>query len=336
MKKISFLVCSLLLIVGLPALAQATTLNPNTDPIFGTAVLNPSFQPDPYIVSLFSGGNLDVSAMKLGEICQGFAASAPDYRLVWGGDGSTPLRVFFIGNGDATLIINRPDGEWACNDDFSAEDLNPFVQLDNAPAGQYDIWVGSFAAATNVSGYLMITEVDSYPGRVISPLLAAVVDPMAVAQGAGGGGAGGLDVSQDANFGSVELNPGFAPDPHTVYVVSGGSLDISTLGLGLECRGFATSTPDYRLVLTGDVGRLRIFFVAQAGGDTTLVVNQADGTWACNDDFAAENLNPMVEIPNAPAGVYEIWVGSFNTGTTTAGTLYITQADFTPANAPAG
>jgi hypothetical protein len=316
-----------------PVQAQDTTLNSNAGPLFGTATLDPSFLPDPYIVSLFSGGNLDVSTLGLGADCQGYAASAPDYRVVWGGDGSTPLRLFFVGDGDATLIVRQPDGVWTCNDDFSSENLNPFVEFRNAPAGQYDIWVGSFAAATNVSGYLMMTEVDSYPGHIVSPLLVGVVDPLA-AQGAGGGGATGLDVSADANFGTTELGPGFAPDPHTVYVVSGGSLDISTLGVGVECRGFATAASDYRLVLTGDVSRLRIFFVAQDGGDTTLVVNQADGTWACNDDFSTENFNPMIELTNAPAGVYEIWVGSFNTGTTVAGTLYITEQDFTPASAP--
>jgi serine protease Do len=315
-----------------PTLAQDTSLNPNAAPLFGTATLDPSFLPDPYIVSLYSGGNLDVSTLGLGADCRGFSASAPDYRVVWGGDGSTPLRLFFVGDGDATLTISQPNGTWACNDDFSGENLNPFVEIRNAPAGQYDIWVGSFAAATNVSGYLMITEVDSYPGHIVSPLLGGVVDPLA-AQGAGGGAAG-LDMSADANFGTVELGPGIVPDPHTVYVVSGGSVDMSTLGLGTDCRGFATAAADYRVVLTGDVSRLRIFFVAQEGGDTTLAVNQADGTWVCNDDFSAENLNPMIELTNAPGGVYEIWVGSFNTGTTVAGTLYITAQDFTPANAP--
>ncbi len=323
----------IVIIMVAPALAQDSTLDANATPTFGMVPLNPSFLPDPFIVSLFSGGNLDVSTLGLGEDCRGFAASAPDYRVVWGGDGSTPLRLFFVGDGDATLIVSQPGGAWACNDDFSSENLNPFVEIRNAPPGQYDIWVGSFAAATNVAGYLMVSEVDSYPGHIVSPLLVGVVDPLA-AQDAGGGGAAGLDVSADSNFGTAELGPGFAPDPHTVYVVSGGSLDISTLGLGGDCRGFATAVSDYRLVLTGDVNRLRIFFVSQDGGDTTLAVNRADGTWACNDDFSTENFNPMIELTNAPAGVYEIWVGSFNTGTTVAGTLYITEQDFTPANAP--
>jgi serine protease Do len=272
--------------------------------------------------------------MKLGEVCQGFAASAPDYRLVWGGDGTSLLRIFFVGDGDATLIINRPDGQWACNDDFAGDNLNPFIQLDNAPSGQYDIWIGSFAADTTIAGYLMITAVDSFPGRIISSLLAGAIDPMATAQGAGGGSVEGLDVAQDANFGSVELAPGFTPDPHSVAVVSGGSIDISTLNLGMECRGFATTTPDFRLVVAGDMPRLRMFFIASDGGDTTLAVNNADGTWACSDDSAEGSVDPMVEITNAPAGVYEIWVGSFNTGVTVAGTLYITEQDFSPLNPP--
>ncbi len=331
-KLLPLLLC--LTIFAAPTLAQEAALNPTADPTFGAAILNPAFAPDPFIASVFSGGSLDVAAMKLGEVCQGFAASAPDYRLVWGGDGVTALRIFFVGDGDATLIVNRPDGQWACNDDFASDNLNPFVQLDNAPAGQYDIWVGSFAADTTVAGYLMITEADSYPGRIIAPLLAGIVDPMA--EGAGGGSVEGLDIAQDANFGSIELAPGFTPDPHTVAVVSGGSIDISALGLGLECRGFATSAPDYRLVLTGDMPRLRIFFISSDGGDTTLAVNRADGTWACGDDSGEGSVDPMVEILNAPAGVYEIWVGSFNTGATVGGTLYVTEQDYTPLNPPTG
>jgi hypothetical protein len=179
----------------------------------------------------------------------------------------------------------------------------------------------------------MITEVDSYPGRIISPLLAGSIDPMAL--DAGGGSAETLDIAQDANFGSIELAPGFTPDPHTVTVVGGGSIDVSTLGLGTECRGFASPSPDYRLVVSGDMPRLRIFFISPDGGDTTLTVNKADGIWACGDDSGEGSVDPMVEILNAPAGVYEIWVGSFNTGATVEGTLYITEQDFTPLNPPA-
>jgi hypothetical protein len=57
---------------------------------------------------------------------------------------------------DATLVINDGEGNWYCNDDGAG--LNPVVDLQDAPAGHYDIWIGSYAAGTNVEGQLLITE----------------------------------------------------------------------------------------------------------------------------------------------------------------------------------
>jgi len=311
-----------------PLHAQDTTLNPAGQPNFGSAILAHGFLPDPFIITLSSGGNLDVSTLGLGGDCKGFATSQPDFRVQWNGDGTTNLRIFFVGGGDATLIVNRPDGQWMCNDD-SFDGTNPTVDITGAPAGQYNIWVGSFAAATNVPGYLMFTEVDSYPGRIISPLLGQVVNPQE--EGASSTGTLTLDMTANPNYGTAQLAPGFGLQ--TVGIASGGSVDISAANLGADCRGFATASPDYRVVLSGSVARLRIFFVSD--GDTTLAVNAADGTWHCNDDFIAQsNYNPMVEFTNAPGGQYDIWVGSFNTGTSTSGTLYVTEQDFTPANPP--
>jgi serine protease Do len=140
-----------------------------------------------------------------------------------------------------------------------------------------------------------------------------------------------LDSTLDPNFGEVALAPGMNPDPYIATVTSGGDVDASTLNLGEDCQGFVTSTPDYHVDLTGEVSRLRIFFVGE--GDATLVVSTPDGTWLCNDD-ASGTVNPMVEVTNAPAGPYDIWVGSFQSGAAISGTLYITELDYDPANLP--
>jgi hypothetical protein len=328
MRKFTILLGILLLAVTMPVLAQES-LNPGTAPNFGIATLNPGWLPDPYIVTLTSGGSVDVAALNLGESCRGFATSAPDYRIQWGGTGSSLLRIFFVGSeGDTTLVVNQPNGQWLCGDD-SYDTLNPSIDIANAPAGQYDIWVGSFELGTSVSGYLMITEADSYPGHLISPILGQIVNPM---EGNSASAVEGtLDVSAAPNFGTIALATGFTPDPFTTNIVSGGSIDISTLNLGAECRGFVTASPDFQLELSGTSARLRIFVVGE--GDTTLVVNGADGQWWCNDDSSG-TVNPMVEFTNAPAGFYDVWVGSFNTGTAVGGTLYITEQDINPSTAP--
>lgn len=127
-----------------------------------------------------------------------------------------------------------------------------------------------------------------------------------------------------ANFGKRNLRPGFVPDPVRVNVVSGGNIDSSTLNLGTGCRGFVTARPDYIVRLNGTSSSLRFYVVA--GGDTTLLVNTAGGTWACNDDSYG-GTNPTVNIPNAGSGQYDVWVGSYQSGQTVRGQLFITELD---------
>jgi len=133
---------------------------------------------------------------------------------------------------------------------------------------------------------------------------------------------GRLDYGRDPYFGVVSLSPGFQPDPHAVELVSGGEVDASYLQGG--CTGYAAVAPDYRLSWRG-AGDLRISFEADDGGDTTLLVNLPDGSWSCNDDRAAGDYNPLVVLPAAPAGQYDIWVASYRAGTFVEGNLQLSQ-----------
>jgi hypothetical protein len=53
-----------------------------------------------------------------------------------------PLSFYVEARDDTVLLVNTPDGEWHCNDDFSG--LNPALTFDAPREGQYDIWVGTF------------------------------------------------------------------------------------------------------------------------------------------------------------------------------------------------
>ncbi|MEM9070307.1 MAG: hypothetical protein AAGE52_17500 [Myxococcota bacterium] len=114
-----------------------------------------------------------------------------------------------------------------------------------------------------------------------------------------------------SNFGTVTLNPGFVPDPHTATGNSGGSTDAATLNA--DCVGFVSDTPDHLLVTTGAFSSLRV--MAHAEQDITLVIQKPDGTYACNDDH--DGTNPLVEGAMAP-GTYKIWVGSYEAGATSS------------------
>jgi hypothetical protein len=132
------------------------TLDYTANPNYGEANLSAGFSPDPYSVGMTSGGDVDVSY--LGSSCVGFATSAPDLRINFGGGGSSLLRIYFIGStGDTTMIVNDPYGNFYCVDD-SFGTVNPTIDFNNPAGGSYDIWVGSYASGTFVSGTLYITE----------------------------------------------------------------------------------------------------------------------------------------------------------------------------------
>lgn len=270
------------------------------DPYFGSVSLDPGFTPDPHTIEMVSGGEVDVGY--LGGECTGYAAIAPDYRLQLRGD-PTRLHVFFTADdgGDATLVVNGPDGSWYCNDDAGGT-FDPMVTLEDTRAGQYDIWVGSYSAGDFVGGTLYVTELELSP-EAANP--------------------GELDPSREAYFGSTSLRAGFTPDPFTIEILAGGSVDVSYLGG--ECAGFAARSPDFVLDWSGSSSELRILFEADdADDDPTLTVQLPGGEWVCDDD-AGLTLNPMVTLPSPREGRYTVWVGSYESGGYIDGTLKVTE-----------
>jgi hypothetical protein len=178
----------------------------------------------------------------------------------------------------------------------------------NVPAGSYDLraeFCGGGEATemgVNISGSMTWTLTGSAPST------------------------GALDYTLTPNFGSVTMGSGFVPDPYTVRVMSGGTVDLGQLNISNRCTGYASSAPDFRILWTGGGSRLRIYFIADTpGDDATLIVNSAAANWRCRDDYSATVLNPFVEITNPLAGQYDIWVGSYWSGEYISGTLYITE-----------
>lgn len=127
------------------------------------------------------------------------------------------------------------------------------------------------------------------------------------------------DTAAPATYGSVRLNSGFTPDPHSVSLTAGGSIDASTIGS--PCTGSIARAPDYELTYTA--GSLPLYIYATASSDTTLVVNGPDGQWYCDDDSNG-GTNPQVTFNTPRSGTYDIWVGTFGGGTASA-TLNITE-----------
>ncbi|MEJ2539156.1 MAG: peptidase [Gemmatimonadota bacterium] len=151
------------------------------------------------------------------------------------------------------------------------------------------------------------------PVALLGLAAALLVAPIALsAQLAGGTG---------ANFGFATLSPGFMPDPHVATIVSGGSVDVGSLGLGEGCVGYATSRPDYTVDLTSPSEHLR--FYVEGEGDTGLVVAGPGNRIQCDDD--TRGLDPMVTFETAAAGRYDVWVSSYSRDENLSSTLYVTE-----------
>lgn len=113
-----------------------------------------------------------------------------------------------------------------------------------------------------------------------------------------------------ANFGSINLNSGFTPDPYRVNITAGGNIDASNAASG--CVGQISNAPDFEV--TYSAGSLPLVFRTQANSDTTLIVNGPDGLWYCDDD-SGEGLNAQVTFSKPQSGTYDVWVGTYGGGT---------------------
>jgi hypothetical protein len=114
------------------------------------------------------------------------------------------------------------------------------------------------------------------------------------------------DFTLDPNYGEVDLETGFTPDPWTRSILAGGSVPASAAESG--CEGSVSAAPD--LKLNFEAGEFDLTIRARAGEDTTLLVNTPGGQWLCDDDSGGD-LDPMVLISDPQSGRYDIWLGAY-------------------------
>lgn len=123
----------------------------------------------------------------------------------------------------------------------------------------------------------------------------------------------------------VTLGAGFAPDPNIVLTTAGGPVPASTLATdGTYCAGNVGALPSITLTTTTPIAGLRV--LVRSASDTTIAVRLSDGRVLCDDDGGGYP-NPAVQ-GDFPAGVHQIYVGSFHTGETPAATVGFTTSPF--------
>tara|TARA_B100000029_G_scaffold111778_2_gene103824 strand:+ start:2219 stop:3733 length:1515 start_codon:yes stop_codon:yes gene_type:complete len=270
---------------------------------YGSIELTGFFTPDPYTVEIIAGGSIEANAV---TGCSGYISEAPDLELDFS-DPSLQLSFFVTSDTDTTLIVNDPSGNWHCNDDFdSASGTNPGVVFSQPDAGVYDIWVGTYSENEAFeSANLHITELGA-PWDANSSSANTSLDPLL-----------------EANFGNIDLEGLFEPDPYQRSISAGGTVDASTIE---NCAGYVSSAPDLQLDFSNPSDYGLNFFV-ESSTDTTLVINGPTGDWHCNDDFGSNSgTNPGIVFSDPDAGIYDIWVGTYSEGDAFSEVeLYITE-----------
>jgi hypothetical protein len=125
-------------------------------PLYGTANLSAGFNPDPHVTSIDAGGSNENPIS--GSGCAGYInASQPDLDLNYS-SGAYKLFIYAQSASDTTLLVNLPNGSWVCSDDVMGR--NPVIEIDNPPSGNYNIWVGTYAAGSTQNATILISERD--------------------------------------------------------------------------------------------------------------------------------------------------------------------------------
>lgn len=134
--------------------------------------------------------------------------------------------------------------------------------------------------------------------------------------------------AQTANFGTMELSPGFAAEQGTATGHTGGSYSLSAMSNRDKdkkaCIGFGDPNPDHILVLKEDFKKLTIS-INSGNKDTTLFIKGPDDQIIrCGDDTGISKDASVSDL-NWPKGIYKMWVGIFNPGVKANYTLKVEE-----------
>ncbi len=318
---------------GLPA-AQATPAatqaavaeGANAAPASAYLTINPEagFPLDPFLVSLQGGGPVEASTLSDG--CAGYIPSSPAVTVDYKGKADL-LRAFFYSDGDTTMVVQTPNGDYVCNDNTNSLVLDATVEITKPVQGSYNVWVGSASAKALVPGFLVFTShsnltagtmaLGSLVKRPTAPAVLPVRDRLATA-------AKWIEEAASKVAAADVLKAG--GKAVTKEITANGALPAPELQTGdTLCGGLVTVTPDYAFDWSGDAKTLTL--CVEANGDTTLLVKAPDGSFLCADDAdSSRNLNPSLAISEPAAGRYLVWVGRVDPSKPVAGKLTLTEA----------
>lgn len=281
-----------------PAAAQDTSARAT----YSDVRLNSGYANDPFTVYLQSGGSIPAS--NISSDCRGYIANAPDVRITYSA-GSLPLIIGVESDWDTTLVVNAPDGRWYCDDDRGSG-VNPLVRFNETMSGRYEIWVGTYGGSDVHDATLYVTELEN-----------TLVDDLAVSQPSY---SNYPDASLSPTYTTLNLTAGFNNDPRRVSVRSGGGVEASVVSS--DCRGYVAVAPD--VTVNYSAGSLPLIISVNSSADTTLLVNDPNGNWYCDDD-SGNGVNPSLRFSKPASGQYDVWVGTYGSSSTYDATVTVSE-----------
>lgn len=236
--------------------------------------------------------------------CRGWIGVAPDHMMtVSAAISNLSIAITATDGGDTALLVSGPGGTW-CNDDSVG--LNPAIASGFGP-GTYSIWVGSYSQQSRHPYTIEFSSLAEAPAIPVQtpdvPLLTTSLTPA-------------------DPMGQLHLGRGFTPDPQSRSLTVTGTIDVSAVAnlYGGNCRGHVMANPNHLVQARDDFPYLRV--QVRSDQDTTLLMQDPDGGFWCNDD--ADGYNPMIEGA-IRQGPWRIWVGTYSSGNSATYTIEFSE-----------
>ena len=125
------------------------------------------------------------------------------------------------------------------------------------------------------------------------------------------------------SFGAIELIEGFPNDPYQRRIAAGGRYNVGNCLRDRNLVGTVASAPDFDLYYTTS-GNTPLTIYVRSSYDTVLLISDPYGNWWFDDDSGGGH-DPLLYFPNAADGLYNIWIGSFESRSGLPGTLIFTE-----------
>jgi serine protease Do len=238
-------------------------------------------------------------------------------------DNGEETVTFDLGRGQTYMIMGVCDTD--CSDldlvlhDGDGDEVDSDLELDDAPIVEVSV-----DRADSYSLEVTMAACEAEPCRFGIGVYGRAGSSSSSASSKSTGTGSEPNWRATPTYGAIDLDAGFSPDPYEKAISAGGDDQVDLDAP--NCSGYIhAEAPD--LDLNYEAGSLELYIYARAKIDVTLIVNQPDGSWICNDDEMG--TDPMIRLQSPRSGNYNIWIGTYEASESPLppATIYISEID---------